>query len=226
MSADQHVIELDVRLDPEEVLRLMGGVHSAPVRHTLTRMVERHIEELRQKIQARGVYAIREVDSKSADRLELRGCPPFEGQIAAFMEPARRVAVFVVTIGGEIEVIAERRMEQGATLEGFAIDAIGSAAADAAADALADHVLWNDAGPDEAVTPPFSPGYCGMPLEQQQLLFTIVDPRPIGVQLLPAMIMRPIKSVSGLVGIGDQESIATHGVPCEFCKMTTCRMRR
>ena len=226
MSADQQVVELDVRLDAGEVLRLMGGVHSAPVRHTLTRMVERHIEELHQKIRARGVYVIREVDSDTADRLDLRGCPPFEGQIAAFMAPARRVAVFVVTIGEEIESIAERRMEQGATLEGFAIDAIGSAAVDAAADAMADHVLWNDTGPEEAVTPPFSPGYCGMPLDQQKVLFSIVDPGPIGVQLLATLIMRPIKSVSGLVGIGDQASIVSHGVPCEFCRMTNCRMRR
>ncbi len=226
MSVDQQVVDLDVRLDPEEVLRVMGGVHKVPVRQSLIRMVERHIEEFRQKIHARGVYVIHKVESRTADRLVLRGCPPFEGQIAAFMAPALRVAVFVVTIGDEIELSAERRMEQGATLEGFAIDAMGSAAVDAAADAMADHVLWNNTGPEEAVTPPFSPGYCGLPLEQQQILFSIVDPGPIGVQLLPAMIMRPIKSVSGLVGIGDQESIVSHGVPCEFCRMTNCRMRR
>ena len=139
------------------------------------------------------------------DRLHLRGCPPFEGQIAGFMEPARRVAVFVVTIGDEIERMAERRMEQGATLEGFTLDAIGSAAADAAADAMADHVLWNEAGPDEAVTPPFSPGYCGMALDQQKMLFSIVDATLHRGRTLPTMIMRPIKSVSGLIGIGGQE---------------------
>jgi hypothetical protein len=91
---------------------------------------------------------------------------------------------------------------------------------------LADHLVWNDLGPDEAVTPPFSPGYCGMPLDQQRVLFSILDTSPISVELLPTMIMRPIKSVSGLIGIGRQDRINASGVPCEACQLTTCRMRR
>ena len=63
-------------------------------------------------------------------------------------------------------------------------------------------------------------------VEQQKTLFSVVDTMPIGVRLLPTMIMRPIKSVSGLVGIGLQDKITSHGIPCELCKMAKCRMRR
>jgi cobalamin-dependent methionine synthase I len=162
----------------------------------------------------------------TSNRLELEDCPAFEGQIAGFLQPARRVAAFVVTIGDEIERMAEQRMEQGATLEGYVLHAIGSAAADAASDAMADHILWNHASPDEAVTPPFSPGYCGLGLDQQKALFCIVKADLIGVELLPMMIMRPVKSVSGLIGIGDQQQIASHGIPCNWCRIDDCKMRR
>lgn len=226
MSVEQQIVDLDVSLEPDEVLRMMGGVRKGPVQQSIVRMVHQYVERFQKDIRPRGVYAICDVASIGADRLHLRNGHFFEGQIADFLEPAHRVAVFIVTIGEEIEQIAERRMEQGATLEGFTIDAIGSVAADAAADAMADHVLWSDARPGEAVTPPFSPGYCGMALEQQKTLFSILDSRPLGVELLPTLIMRPIKSVSGLVGIGLQQRIAAHAIPCERCKVRSCKMRR
>jgi hypothetical protein len=226
MNVDQQVIDLEVSLDPQEVLRMMGGAQKAPLRQSIIRMVEQYVDQFQETIRPRGAYTVREVTTSTPDRLTLQDCPPFEGQIAGFLQPARRVALFVVTIGKELEAIAEQRMEQGATLEGFTLDAIGSTAADAAADAMADHVLWTEAGPNEAVTPPFSPGYCGMPLEQQKVLFSTLDTSLIGVELLPTMIMHPIKSISGLIGIGEEDKIAAHGIPCEFCKMTTCRMRR
>ncbi len=226
MSVDQRYVDLDITLDPLEVLRLMGGSRCIPVRQSVLRLVERFVAESWGKIHACGVYTVREVQIRTTDHLHLEGCQPFEGQIAGFMEPARRVAVFVATIGDEIEQMAERRMEQGATLEGYTLDAIGSAAADAASDAMADHVLWNDAGPDEGVTAPFSPGYCGLGLEQQKTLFSIVDATPLSVELLPTMIMRPVKSVSGLVGIGPQAELTAHGIPCDSCRAPSCKMRR
>ena len=117
-------------------------------------------------------------------------------------------------------------MNGGDLLAGFVLDAIGSAAADLASDALADHVLWNEATPDEATTPPFSPGYCGLSLEAQKPVFSIVDAGAIGVRLNASLMMQPVKSVSGLLGIGDREAVTDHGVPCQWCDMTDCKMRR
>lgn len=226
MSIQQQVVDLEICLDPEEVLRTMGGVRKGPIKQSIVRMVHEYVGRFQDDIRPRGVYAVCDVMSIGEGRLHLRDGHVFEGQIADFLEPAGRVAVFIVTIGEEIEQAAERRMEQGATLEGFTIDAIGSVAADSAADAMADHVLWCDAQAGEAVTLPFSPGYCGMALEEQKTLFSILDSNLVGVELLPTMIMRPIKSVSGLVGIGPQDRIAAHGIPCERCRVKSCRMRR
>ena len=106
------------------------------------------------------------------------------------------------------------------------LDAIGSAAVDMAADALAEILRDHEAEAAEALTPPFSPGYCGMPLEEQRVLFSIIQAESIGVKLTTSVFMQPIKSISGLVGIGPREKIDVHGNPCQWCELTECKMRR
>jgi len=220
------VVDLDVHLEPDEVLRMMGYGKDGRLRPEHRVLVENLIQDSRSMVQGRGVYSVRPVDRMSDNELVLTGCPPVRGPIAGFLKPAVRVAAFVVTIGDEIERAADRKMRRGARLEGYVLNAIGSAAADAAVDALADVIYFEDASPQEALTPPFSPGYCGLPLEEQISLFAIVNARSIGVRLLPKMIMQPIKSLSGLIGIGDSERVEAHGVPCQWCDLTTCHMRR
>jgi hypothetical protein len=132
----------------------------------------------------------------------------------------------VVTIGPRLERRAAELMKGDDLLGGYTLDAIGSAAADLACDALIDHLQLNVIGTDEAVTPPFSPGYCGMSVDQQKPLFSIIDGSAIGVSLNASMMMSPVKSVSALIGIGPQEGVVLHGVPCQWCDLENCQMRR
>lgn len=220
------VVELEVRVDPNEVLRMMGCVKEGKLRPEHRALVESLIAESESNLQARGMYSVHPVERMTDSELILQGCPPIRGPIAGFLKPATRVAAFVVTVGEELERMADERMRGGARLEGYILNSIGSAAADAAVDALADIIYFEDAKPEEVLTPPFSPGYCGLPLEEQISVFAIVNATAIGVRLLPNMIMQPVKSVSGLIGIGDSNAVEAHGVPCQWCDLTTCRMRR
>jgi len=226
MNNRPRVVDLDAPCDPEDVLRVMGYGRKGLPRPEIRDLVHRLVADVRDLIHPQGVYVVREVEQMTDRRLDLRGCRSIRGPIAGFLKPAKRVALFIVTIGDKIERLADRRMQAARTLEGYTFDAIGSAAAEAAADALADHVLWNEANSDEAVTPPVNPGYCGLSLDEQVPLFAVVDARAIGVQLTPGMIMQPIKSLSGLLGIGDHQDVTDHGVPCQWCELTDCRMRR
>ncbi len=205
---------------------MMGCGKEATVRPEHRALVERLMEETQPLIQARGTYAVHAVSRLTETELLLEGCPPVRGPIAGLLRPARRVAAFVVTVGDEVERLSDQQMRRGSKLEGYILNAIGSAAADSAVDALADIIYFEEAKPDEALTPPFSPGYCGLPLDEQISVFAIVNTKGIGVRLLPTMIMQPIKSVSGLLGIGNSDEVEAHGVPCQWCDLTTCSMRR
>lgn len=226
MDSQQRVIELKLDIALREVLRAMGGTTRDTIRPQLLELINRLLEESIPHLNGRGVYGVWDVERLTARELALKGAGTFHGPIAGFLKPARRVAVFVVTIGSDLERIANERRLGGKPLEGYILQSIGSSAADAAADALVDHLWQHEAGPGEGVTPPFSPGYCGLPIEQQKTLFSIVDASLISVRLLPSMIMSPVKSISGLAGIGDAAEVIARGMPCEHCDLERCQMRR
>lgn len=226
MCDRQKTIDLKIELPERDVLRMMGCGKDGSVRPQVRDVITRVVSESMHLVQARGTYVVHPVTRMTDNELELNGCPVIQGPIAAFLRPATRVAAFVVTIGPDLERLSTRRMEEGDMLGGYTLNALGSAAADAAADAMSEHIYWNHASDSEGITPPFSPGYCGMPLEQQKTLFSIVDGGLVGVELLSTMIMEPMKSISALVGLGPKEQVAEHGVPCQWCDLETCKMRR
>ena len=226
MAFDQRTVTLELDLSSREILRAMGHSHGRAVREDVLNLIGRLLAEATGLLNVHGTYLIRNVSNMASDRLELEGCLPFHGPIASFLAPAKRVALFVVTVGDAIDRAAEARRLAGLDAEGFVLHAIGSAAADSACDALIEHLWANEARPGEAITAPFSPGFCGLPIQQQKTLFSIVDASLINVSLLPSMMMRPVKSVSGLVGIGPAELVDAHGVPCEHCRNDRCVARR
>lgn len=226
MNTTLHVIPLKVRIDEREACRCMGCRPGAALRPDIRRQLDERLGEAIGLIEPRAVYAILDVTRMTDVELRLAGAPPFHGPIAGFLKPATRVAVGVVTIGPRLERRAAALMKGEDFLGGFTLDAIGSAAADLACDALIDHLQLNVIGHDEAVTPPFSPGYCGMSVDQQKPLFSIIDGSAIGVRLNEAMMMSPVKSVSALIGIGPQDQVVHHGVPCQWCDLDDCSMRR
>lgn len=226
MLDDQRQVDLKLDLPVREVLRLMVGVHRKPVRPDVLDLANRLLAESVPYLQACGVYLVCNVTRMTDTELELDQGSLFCGAITRFLEPARRVTLFVATIGHTIEQLAGQRWAAGEELEGYTLHAIGSAAADAAADALVEYLWSHETGPGEAMTPLFNPGFCGLPLEGQKTLFSAIDASPIGVTLLPSMMMRPVKSVSGLVGIGWAAEVEAHRVPCEDCELQDCHMRR
>lgn len=226
MNTNLHVIPLDVRVDEHEACRCMGCRTNKPLRPDIQNELDQRLAEAHDLIEPKAAYTILDVARMTDTELQLAGAPPFHGPIAGFLKPARRVAVCVVTIGPRLERYAAQLMKGDDVLGGYTLDAIGSAAADLACDALMDHLQLNVVSNDEAITPPFSPGYCGMSVDQQAPLFTIVDGGVIGVRLNASMMMSPVKSVSALIGVGPQEEVVYHGVPCQWCDLEKCHMRR
>jgi len=226
MSAgEQKVVELKIDIPLREVVRTMG-CKGGKISPNIAAMAERLLAQHRAAIHPRGVYRVCDVAGMTDTELMLAGWPSFHGPIAGFFRPATRVAVTIVTIGNQTQELAQQKLAQGETFEGYCLHAIGAAAVDMAADAMAVHLRGHETRPGEEVTPPFSPGYCGMALEEQKTLFSIVDGAAIGVKLWPTCIMEPVKSVSSLIGIGPAEQIIERGVPCMYCELTDCSMRR
>lgn len=208
-----------------EVLRQMGYPAGAARPPRVIERVEEALASLPGRVCPRALYRLYAVREAAPRKLELEGGAVFHGRIGEFLGEVNRVAVFVATGGPEIVALAEEAMRARDTLGGLIYHAAGAALAEA----MVERVLADLRGrlePGEDVTLPYSPGYCGIPLEEQQVLFRLLDAGRIGVELLPSLMMRPLKTISGLVGIGPASRIRAYGNPCELCPLTNCRMRR
>jgi hypothetical protein len=81
-------------------------------------------------------------------------------------------------------------------------------------------------GAGDSFSARYSPGFCGMDLDQQRVLFRLAPAGDIGISLLPSLFMQPLKSISGIIGLGPREIVGVHLSPCERCPLVGCHMRR
>jgi hypothetical protein len=133
------------------------------------------------------------------------------------------MAAFVVTIGPRLETIARAMMQTGETLDGYLLDTVGSMAVEAAADVLERDVAALAAARGWKNTNRFSPGYCTWETAGQHALFGLLPPRPAGVALNESSLMSPLKSLSGIIGLG--ETVEHRPYLCDMCAMETCHQR-
>jgi hypothetical protein len=218
-------LALSVAPDEGEVVRYLGYPLGAKPDPRVLAHIDTAMATAWPLLSPRGTYAVYEVEALERRSLTLRGGAGFVGAIGDYLGLARRVADFVVTAGVEMGELWREAIAADDTLGGFTYGAIGSMAAEGAADALlAD--LGGQLEPGEALTLRYSPGYCGLTLAQQRTIFGLVNAATIGVELLPSLIMTPLKSVSGIVGIAPAELLAEQGSPCDQCALTDCKMRR
>ncbi|MBN1791204.1 MAG: hypothetical protein JW830_11945 [Bacteroidales bacterium] len=139
------------------------------------------------------------------------------------LSKSTRVAFFVGTCGDAVELLSKQLMKDGHSLEGLIVDLIGSEIAEDVAD-FVHKKIEEDMGADGLkVTNRYSPGYCKWPVSDQQQLFHLLRDNTCGVQLTGSSLMLPIKSVSGIVGIG--KDVKNQGYFCSICDADYCLYR-
>jgi hypothetical protein len=133
-------------------------------------------------------------------------------------------ALFVATAGVEFEAFQQQLKQEGDMVRVFIADALGTVIAEKCADRMEaalqegiDKLQWHH-------TNRFSPGYCGWHVSQQQLLFPLFGGKTCGVCLNESSLMIPIKSVSGIIGLG--KDVRHLDYTCGLCDMKQCYRRK
>jgi hypothetical protein len=137
---------------------------------------------------------------------------------------AQSAALFLCTAGPRLEAWSKRLIAEGEFAKGYMADAAASEAVEAAVDKIQNHLAESLLPSGNRITNRFSPGYCGWPVSDQHALFSLLPEGFCGVSLTPSSLMVPIKSVSGLIGIGT--SVKFDPYPCRYCDMKDCFKRR
>lgn len=157
------------------------------------------------------------------EQLELEDDKQISGAlVTGHLVGARSIKTVVCTVGSKIDGYASEVMDDDIVL-GLAIDGVGSAAVEALANAVCKDIELEADSKGFQSTIPLSPGMIGWSVEEgQPIIFDLMDPAQIGVELTPYKLMIPRKSLSMLIGLGP--GIHSGQRICDFCAMReTCR---
>lgn len=133
---------------------------------------------------------------------------------------ASSLAFFICTVGKQISEKSKKFSENNDPMTGYILDVIGSIAADKTAEFIQKELEINCSKSGFKISDRFSPGYCEWSVSEQKLLFDLFPPEIFGVELTAASLMYPVKSVSGLIGIG--KSLSQKRNQCQWCNDKDC----
>jgi hypothetical protein len=140
------------------------------------------------------------------------------------IKKSESVAIFLCTAGAEIGQRSRKAMSDRDFLKGYIYDVVGSEIVEAAADLMQADLERTMLTIGEKITNRYSPGYCGWDVADQHNLFELLPENFCGVKLTPSALMDPVKSVSGIIGIG--ENVKSNPYTCRLCNMKDCVYRR
>lgn len=140
--------------------------------------------------------------------------------ITSVMREATSFVVFTATIGPAFDEWCHQLRKEGDMVKPFVADALGSVLAEATASRLMMQLADDMEAQGLYISNSYSPGYCDWFLLEQKKLFSLIPDNVTGITLTDSCLMLPIKSVSGIVGIGEQ--MKKRAYSCEICRMITC----
>ncbi|MDZ7604497.1 MAG: vitamin B12 dependent-methionine synthase activation domain-containing protein [Cyclobacteriaceae bacterium] len=134
-----------------------------------------------------------------------------------------QIALFACTAGQGIGDFSKQLMHEGDFVKGYIVDVVGSEIVESAMDKIQDDLEQQMESTGLHITDRYSPGYCGWSVGEQHKLFSFFPRGFCGITLTPSSLMEPIKSVSGIIGIG--ENVRRKGYVCNMCEMVNCIYR-
>lgn len=227
MSAPASARDWGCGIDADAVLRHQGA-DPARLRARsprLAELAERVAREGVALLEPRVAFRRVRVDSCEGERLFLEGGGELSGPLVARrLSRAREIVAAIATIGDRLETGVDRIAGRDLPYA-LALDAFGSAAAEALA--LAAHRRVRDLAGRGGVraTIPLGPGMDGWALETgQRQIFGLFGGEPAGVRLGASGMMLPRKSLSMVVGLGPD--VFSGGRTCDHCAaLGRCRHR-
>jgi hypothetical protein len=136
---------------------------------------------------------------------------------------SQKLAVFTCTIGEAMEDWSRQKMKVKRHLLGYFIDTIASIVIESAVDYLHRFIGRQMRRQNLLVTNRYSPGYCSWLVSDQHKLFSLLPDNFCGIRLNEYGLMSPIKSMSGIIGIG--KNVKYQDYFCDDCNIRDCTYR-
>ena len=205
--------------DPAPVLERYGRQVSALLdRPELRQVYDAALAEARMLIRPGIAYSAHPVLAAEAERLIIADGQALESAVVArLFADAPEVVLVIYSVGPRLEERAAEYYAAGNYLSGFALDVLGSAAVDEVGRVA--YGLIEDFGKSKGLNAsiPLNPGTSHWPLSGNKVLAELVPATEIGIEILDSGLLRPFKSISFAVALGEHVLTPAQGSSCDYC---------
>ena len=216
----------DIAPNLDDVLKFLQA-EDADAEHPVRISAEDTLNRLLNHRNISGGYIIKEIESIDIKRgiIQIENIELATGtQICGYLRKSSLTALFICTAGDIFTRMTSEYNTQGEYLEAFVVDAIGSLTVENAMDRIQEDLSDKLEEKNLKISNRYSPGYCNWALSGQKELFRLIGQNEVGITLTDSCLMSPIKSVSGIIGIGSDVKKRAYG--CEICRNTDCIYRK
>ncbi len=134
------------------------------------------------------------------------------------------IAVFLCTAGKGITDLSREIIQKGDIVNGYLADMMGSFMVEKAMGKIHDYLEQECNTSELKITNRFSPGYCQWNVAEQKKIFSFFPGNFCNVMLTDTCLMIPIKSVSGIIGVG--KKVNRNVYQCDICDEKNCLYKR
>jgi hypothetical protein len=216
--------DLNVQISLDQVLHAQGIIPSTkkPVRQKLVENTIRAIKigtPLLKPAVEFDRYTVCDINEKG---IFLEGGGSLEGPVvASHLAGSSEIVLGVCTIGGEVDNLVSETFRSDPALA-LALEGFASAAVLVLGNAFCNRIEKQVHIAGLKISSPINPGDEGWPVEiAQPQIFALLNTQQVGVQLEESGLMRPLKSLSLVFGIGAH--LRKHQTSCAMCNLrSTC----
>jgi len=216
----------DISLNMDAIARLIGNYTEASLPEPYPRIIRSELEILPEYVNIQGGYRIIEDFELQIpeNSILINGLSFHTGhQVMQHLKNSEKLAFYICTAGEGITKRSNELINKGLLVEGYITDMLGSVIVEEAMNNIHRELKKKMEQENYRVSNRYSPGYCDWDVAEQHKLFSLFPRGFSGVLLTPGALMHPVKSVSGVIGIGKE--IKFHKYVCDACSNVNCIYR-
>ena len=141
------------------------------------------------------------------------------GPVTTVMGGASHLAIGVCTVGPAVSDRSHAHKEAGEVVRSMLLDQLGTLAVGQLSQRFYEWLKTDATSRGLHVSTYLSPGESEWSVRDQAVIFDLLDATQIGVSLTESLLMKPIKSLSLMAGIGRNPMGVPGTTHCDYCTM-------
>jgi len=217
----------ELSIQPLTVAEMMGYTDPETIPEPVIDSISEVLGKAKDLCDVRGGYIISDdliIDSKRTRIFSHNHWFETKQIVTHQLRRSEKAAWFVCSAGEELSAYSRKQTEDGDLVKGYTVDVLANIIVERAMDQIQEALKTEVAKQELKITNRYSPGYCDWDITEQKKLFKVFPENYLDISLTESCLMIPIKSVSGVIGIGRE--VHYNEYKCNLCSDVNCTYRK